>query len=98
MRALLLATALALGTTGFAAAQSSIATAPANNSTGATVPDTRQVDQGSVNSSITAPSTKPSTGTGSSGTNWRSSSGLNADPSNPNGAPGPSGLGSSIIH
>jgi hypothetical protein len=70
----------------------SIAVAPPARSTGPTVQDTRQLDQASAlppSSSTIAPATGNSIGYG----NWRTSDGLNADPNNPNGAPGPSWVG-----
>jgi hypothetical protein len=72
-----------------------IAVAPPSRSTGPTVPDTRQVDQ----QTMTTPSSSaaaPTSANDPSYGNWRASDGLNADPNNPSGAPGPSsGLGTS---
>jgi hypothetical protein len=95
---ILLAAAATLISTA-AMAQSSITTGSTDGSTGPTVPpsssDTRQVDQ----SLATAPASSASpitTSPAGQADNWRSSSGLNADPNNPNGAPGPgTGLGTS---
>jgi hypothetical protein len=82
-----------------AIAQSGMATGPTDGTTGPTVPppssDTRRVDQSiatvppsSASPTSSAPAGQPD--------NWRSSSGLNADPANPSGAPGPGvGLGTS---
>jgi hypothetical protein len=60
-------------------------------STGPTVPDTRQVDQAMAPpASNAAPThTNPTNGYA----NWRTSDGFNADPNNPNGAPGGSSIG-----
>lgn len=92
---LFLAAAAALCGATVASAQTggSIASAPANNSTGPTISDTRAVDQNTVNTPAGSGASSTSNTPNSYG-NWRTSSGLNADPDNPNGAPGPSsGLG-----
>jgi len=92
-----LAAVVAGGTT-TAVAQSGMVVIPSDRSTGPTVPspgttDTRQIDQNIA----TAPAdTSPNSLETPNAKNWRSSSGLNTDPDNPNGAPGPSsGLGTS---
>lgn len=100
-RIVLIATmaALAGGSTA-ALAQTGMAPAPADGSTGPTVPlppssDTRRIDQSIANapSSSAGPANTSPAGQAD---NWRSSSGLNADPNNPSGAPGPgTGLGTS---
>ena len=88
--AVLCSSALAYGQTA-----ESIAVVPANRSTGPTVPDTRQVDQQTM-TPPGASAAAPTTANDQSYGNWRTSNGLNADPNNPNGAPGPSsGLGTS---
>ncbi len=72
-----------------------IAVVPPSRSTGPTVPDTRQVDQQTM-TPPGASAAAPATANNQSYGNWRASDGLNADPNNPNGAPGPSsGLGTS---
>lgn len=90
---LVIASAAALlGSLPVYAQTSDLAVAPAARSTGPTIPDTRQVDQNTAAppSTTAAPPTKDtSAGFG----NWRASDGLNADPNNPNGAPGPSSIG-----
>jgi hypothetical protein len=71
-----------------------VAVAPSVGSTGPTVPDTRQVDQSTIQppSSSAAPINANPTNTYG---NWRTSDGLNADPNNPSGAPGNSSVGTS---
>jgi hypothetical protein len=71
---------------------------PATPGTGVNAPsisDTRAVDQNTLK--IPSDSAAPATTTNNpSYDNWRTSSGFNADPNNPSGAPGPSsGLGTS---
>jgi hypothetical protein len=88
------AAALSIGGPAGAQTDSNLAVAPpASRTTGPTVPDTRQLDQSAALPSATsaAPGTGNTTATGS----WRASDGLNADPNNPNGAPGPSSIGTS---
>src|SRR5512133_1480264 len=81
-----------LGSLPVCAQTSDLAVAPPARSTGPTVPDTRQVDQNTaVPPSMTA-APSPTDSTAGHG-NWRSSDGLNADPNNPSGAPGPSSVG-----
>jgi len=59
------------------------------------VPDTRQVDQQTI-ATPGASAASPTTANDHSYGNWRASDGLNADPNNPSGVPGPSsGLGTS---
>jgi hypothetical protein len=87
---LLIAAVALLGSATIASAQTSgsIASAPANGSTGPTNPDTRPADTSNVirpSDSAAASTSNPA----NSHSNWRTSSGLNADPDNPNGAPGP---------
>ena len=93
MKTLLVVAAIAATGAG-ASAQSGMATAPMDRSTGPTVPDTGPVDTRKIDQNI---ATVPSDATGPLMTaphldpqNWRTSSGLNADPDNPSGAPGPS--------
>ena len=86
------AAAAVLGNLPVCAQTTDLAVAPSARSTGPTIPDTRQLDQNTaaLPSTTAAPPTKDtSAGYG----NWRSSDGLNADPNNPNGAPGPSSIG-----
>ena len=87
--------ALTLGA-GIATAQTpGIASAPV--STGSA--DTRKIDE-NRQKVIPAPKTaSPTNGTKNIHGNWRTSNGLNADPNNPDGAPGPSsGIGTSPTH
>lgn len=89
--ALIVAAAAALcgGLPALAQSADSIAVAPPSTSTGPTVPDTRKVDQNTIQppgSPATTNSTTPRYG------NWRSSDGLNTDPNNPDGAPGNSSV------
>jgi hypothetical protein len=84
--------ALCSGAPACAQTSESIAVAPPARRTGPTVQDTRQLDQNAAlppSSSSVAPATGNSLGYG----NWRTSDGLNADPNNPSGAPGPSWVG-----
>jgi hypothetical protein len=82
-----------------ASAQSGMATAPMDSSTGPTVlapspSDTRQIDQSIANAPSSA--SPPTAEIHPNSENWRGSSGMNADPDNPSGAPGPStGTGTS---
>ena len=67
--------------------------APLDRSTGPTVPgsgDTRMQDQSTAVSPSTDNGTDRSTANDLGYGNWRTSSGLNSDPDNPSGAPGPS--------
>jgi hypothetical protein len=68
-----------------------VAAAPASTSTGPTVPDTRQVDQAALPPATNAAPTHANPTNGYA--NWRTSDGFNADPDNPNGAPGGSSVG-----
>ena len=89
------AAALCSSTPAYAQTSENIAVAPPNRSTGPTVPDTRQVDQQTM-TTPGASAAAPATANDPSYGNWRTSDGLNADPNNPSGAPGPSsGLGTS---
>jgi len=95
MRTVIIAAAAVLSLGGPACAQSdsNLAVAPPARSTGPTIPDTRQIDQSQVlpPASSAASGSSNTAGTG----NWRAADGLNADPNNPNGAPGPSSTGTS---
>jgi len=77
-----------------ACAQSSIAVAPPSTSTGPTVPDTRQVDQSTIQPPGSSAAPTNGNTTNNYG-NWRTSDGFNADPNNPSGAPGNSSVGTS---
>jgi hypothetical protein len=55
-------------------------------STGPTVPDTRPVDQALLAPATNVEPAHPNTTNGAAP--WRTSDGFNADPGNPNGAPG----------
>jgi hypothetical protein len=94
-RTITLATALIL-TAAAAQAQTSgnIAVAPSTGSTGPTVPDTRQIDQNTIQPPSSSAAPTNANPTNSYG-NWRTSDGLNADPNNPSGAPGNSSIGTS---
>ena len=87
---ILLVLALTLGA-GIATAQT-----PGNSKrpVGTGSADTRKIDE-NREKVIPAPETaSPTNGTKNLHDNWRTSNGLNADPNNPNGAPGPSsGIG-----
>ena len=77
---------------GLPACAQTIAVAPSAATTGPTVPDTRQVDQGTIlppGANAAPTNANPTNSYG----NWRTSSGFNADPNNPNGAPGGSSIG-----
>jgi hypothetical protein len=96
MKPIVLIAALAAIATSPAWAQSGMIAGPSDGSTGPTVPstDTRQIDQSIANvpSAATSPNAMPAP----NAENWRSSSGLNADPNNPSGAPAPAtGTGTS---
>jgi hypothetical protein len=94
---LVAAAALCGGLPAWAQTSGTIAAAPPSTSTGPTVPDTRQIDQstiqppGSPSSSAAPTHANPANTYG----NWRASDGLDADPNNPNGAPGNSSVGTS---
>ena len=90
---IVVAAALCGGLPAWAQTSGNIAVAPPTGSTGPTVPDTRQIDQSAIQppSSSAAP-TNANTNTYG---NWRTSDGFNADPNNPNGAPGNSSVGTS---
>jgi len=85
-----LAAAAALCAAGIASAQSSgsIGSAPANRSTGPAIPDTRSIDQSAANAASGNAGGSLGDPTNSYG-DGRTSTGLNADPDIPNGAPGP---------
>jgi hypothetical protein len=83
--------ALLVGSTAYAET-SDLAVAPPGRSTGPTIPDARQVDQNTAGAP--APAAAPSPQDSSQGYgSWRTSDGLNADPNNPSGGPGPSSIG-----
>lgn len=90
----LIAAAVTLSAT-MACAQNSrqAVVAPLDGSTGPTVPgsgDTRMQDQNTAASPSTNNGTARSEANDLGYGNWRTSNGLNSDPDNPSGAPGPS--------
>jgi hypothetical protein len=99
---LLIAAAMSLGLTTAACAQSQQAVlAPLDQSTGPTVPgsgDTRMQDQNTAVSPSTNNGTSQSLANDLGYGNWRTSNGLNSDPNNPSGAPGPSTITSGSGH
>ena len=90
----LIAAALTLGATAACAQNSQQAVVgPVDRSTGPTVPsatDTRVQDANTAISPSTNAGTSRSVANDLGYGNWRTSDGLNSDPENPNGAPGPS--------
>jgi len=87
--ALIIGAAVALcgGLPASAQTSGTIAVAPATGSTGPTVPDTRRLDQTTIQ--------PPSPSAAPTNANWRASDGLDADPNNPSGAPSNGTLGTS---
>lgn len=96
----LIAAAMTFGLAAAACAQSTqqAVVAPVDRSTGPTVPgsgDTRTQDQNTTASPSTNNGTARSEANDLGYGNWRTSNGLNSDPDNPSGAPGPSTITSS---
>lgn len=86
------AAALCGGLPACAQTSDNVAVAPPAASTGPTVPDTRQIDQNTIVPPASSAAPTNANPTNSYG-NWRTSDGFNADPDNPNGAPGGSSVG-----
>jgi hypothetical protein len=90
----LMAAALTLSIGTAACAQSTEQAVLSDHSTGPTVSagtsDTRQLDHSTAVSPSTNNGTAKSTANDLGYGNWRTSDGLNSDPNNPSGAPGPS--------
>lgn len=100
----LIAAAMTLGIATTACAQSTqqAVVAPVDRSTGPTMStgttDTRQLDQSTAVSPSTNNGTARSHANDLGYGNWRTSDGLNSDPNNPSGAPGPSTITSGTGH
>ena len=96
----LLAAAMTFGLVAAACAQNAqqAVVAPIDRTTGPTVPgsgDTRMQDQSTTVSPAINNGTARSEANDLGYGNWRTSNGLNSDPDNPSGAPGPSTITSS---
>jgi hypothetical protein len=96
------AMSLSVATTACAQTTQQAVVAPVDRSTGPTVStgtsDTRLLDQNTAVSPSTNNGTARSSANDLGYGNWRTSDGLNSDPNNPSGAPGPSTITSSPGH
>ena len=94
---------LSVATTAYAQSQQAVL-APLDSSTGPTITtgpgsgDTRVQDQNTAVSPSTNNGTSRSEANDLGYGNWRTSNGLNSDPNNPSGAPGPSTITSGTGH